>query len=92
MTRHGRTQSPSQQAKALYDQGVKFSKAGKYADAHTAYQQAILLKPDLAEAQHELGFALFKLGKYEDAIAAFKQALTHKPKNAETYPHLGTFI
>lgn len=78
-----------QQAKALYDQGVKFTKAGKYEDAVKAYQQAVSLKPDLAEAQHELGFALFKLKKYEEAIVAFKQALTLKPRNAETYRNLG---
>jgi len=81
--------TPEQQAKALYDQGVKFTKAGKYEDAVKAYQQAISIKPDLAEAQHELGFALFKLRKYEEAIVAFKQALTLKPRNAETYSNLG---
>jgi len=81
--------TPDQQAKALYEQGVKFTKAGKYEEAVKAYQQAISLKSDLVEAQHELGFALFKLRKYEDAIAAFKQALTLKPKNAETYRTLG---
>jgi DNA-binding helix-hairpin-helix protein with protein kinase domain/Flp pilus assembly protein TadD len=81
--------APDQQAKALYDEGIKLTKAGKYEDAVKAYQQAITLKPDLAEAHHELGYALFKLGKYEDAIAAFKQASTLKPKNAETYRNLG---
>lgn len=81
--------TPDQQAKALYEQGVKFTKAGKYEEAVKAYQQAISLKSDLAEAQHELGFALFKLRKYEDSIAAFKQALTLKPKIAETYRSLG---
>jgi tetratricopeptide (TPR) repeat protein len=81
--------TPEQQARALYNQGVKFTKAGKYEDAVKAYQQAVSLKPDLAEAQHELGFALLKLKKYEEAIVAFKQALTLKPRNAETYRNIG---
>jgi len=86
------TPSPEQQAQAakgLYDQGVVFSRAGKYADAVTSYQQAVALSPDFAEAHHELGYALYKLSRHGESAEASKRALALRPKNAETYRNLG---
>ena len=76
-------------AKALYIQGLKLTKANKYAEAAKMYQQAVTLKPDMAEAQHELGYALYRLGKYQESIAAAKQAIALNPNNADTYRNLG---
>jgi DNA-binding helix-hairpin-helix protein with protein kinase domain/Flp pilus assembly protein TadD len=76
-------------AKVLYTQGLKLTKANKYAEAAKVYQQAVALKPDMAEAQHELGYALYRLGKYQESIAAAKQAISLNPNNADTYRNLG---
>jgi DNA-binding helix-hairpin-helix protein with protein kinase domain/Flp pilus assembly protein TadD len=84
--------SPEQtaaRAKAAYDQGVAYTRAGRFVEAAAAYSQAIALKPDYAEAQHELGYALLRQGKYDDAIAALKQARKLRPKYAETPRVLG---
>lgn len=81
--------SPEQQAKTLFDQGVTLTKSGKYAEAAEAYKQALVLKPDMAEAQHEIGYAYLKLSKYEESVAASRQAAVLRPKNAETYRNLG---
>lgn len=76
-------------AKAAYDQGVSYARAGKFTAAATAYSQATVLKPDYVQAQHELGYVLFRQGKYDDAIIALKQARTMRPKYAETHRVLG---
>jgi DNA-binding helix-hairpin-helix protein with protein kinase domain/Flp pilus assembly protein TadD len=89
------TPSPDQtaaKAKAAYDQGVAYTRAGKFTEAVSAYSQALALKPDYAEAQHELGYALFKQGKYDEAITALRQARTLRPKYAETPRVLGQVL
>ena len=44
-------------------------------DAVTAYQKAIALKPDFADAHVALGVALQDLGRIDEAIASYRQAL-----------------
>jgi DNA-binding helix-hairpin-helix protein with protein kinase domain/Flp pilus assembly protein TadD len=77
------------QPKALYDQGVTLTKAGRYAEAAKLYREALKLNQNMAEAQHELGYALYKLKRYEDSIQASKKAVGLAPKNTETYRNLG---
>src|SRR5205085_2133299 len=77
------------EAELRYEEGLELTKARRYQDAVSAYQQAIILNPDFAEAYHELGFAFFKLGKYEESVASSQQAIKLKPDNSDTYRNLG---
>ena len=53
---------------AVYDQG-------KLDEAVAAYRQAILIKPDYADAHSNLGNALREQGQLDEAIAALHQAI-----------------
>jgi Flp pilus assembly protein TadD len=83
-------EQPADAARRFYEQGVAYTRNNKYGEAADAYQQAILLDPNMAEAHHELGYAYIKLGKYSDAATALKKAASLKPDNAETLRLLGT--
>jgi DNA-binding helix-hairpin-helix protein with protein kinase domain/Flp pilus assembly protein TadD len=88
------TPSPSldqQKAEAQqhFADGIQLTKARDYQEAIDAYQQAIALNPDLAEAHHELAFAFFKLGKFKESIASSQRAIKLKPGDADTYRNLG---
>jgi DNA-binding helix-hairpin-helix protein with protein kinase domain/Flp pilus assembly protein TadD len=77
------------QPKVFYDQGVKFTKQGRYDDAARSYREALRLNPNMAQAQHELGYSLYKLKKYNESIEASRKAAALAPKNTETYRNLG---
>ena len=58
-------------------------------DAIAAYDQAIRLKPDYAEAYSNRGNEKNALGRHEDAIADCNQAVRLKPDLAEAYNNRG---
>ena len=58
-------------------------------DAIAAYDQAIRLKPDYAEAYSNRGNEKNTLGRHEDAIADCNQAVRLKPDLAEAYNNRG---
>ena len=58
-------------------------------DALFAYDQAIRLKPDHAEAYNNRGAAKGWLGRYDDALADCDQAIRLKPDYAEAYNNRG---
>src|SRR5262252_1632828 len=70
-------------------QGDDLFDAAKYDQAATAYQQAVKMRPDYAEAYLNLGETYFNLGKYDDAIAADNQAISLKLESADAYRALG---
>jgi tetratricopeptide (TPR) repeat protein len=55
--------------------GAAFQSQGKFEEAIAAYNKALLIKPDFAEAHNNMGNALTDQGKREEAIAAFNKAL-----------------
>src|ERR1700676_3802409 len=63
-------------------EGNEQYKSGRYADALTMYEQAILLYPHDASAFGKRGDILCHLHRYEQAIASFEQALRLDPENA----------
>jgi TonB family protein len=73
----------------LNNQGDEFYDQGKYDEAVAAYQQAINLKPNYAEAYLNLGDAYSALQRNEEALAAYKKALRFKPNYGEAYIGLG---
>ena len=52
---------------------------GRFMNALIAYQKAIDLKPDYAEAYYSMGNAYCKLGQYEAALVAYKKCDTLEP-------------
>jgi tetratricopeptide (TPR) repeat protein len=53
------------------------------------YQEALLIKPNYAEAHNNLANALLQKGKMDEAIAHCQQALLIKPDYAEAHINLG---
>ncbi|MBC8031907.1 MAG: tetratricopeptide repeat protein [Pyrinomonadaceae bacterium] len=61
------------------------SREERYEEAITSYQQAIQLKPEVAQSYSDLGYAYLNLGRDEDAVASFKQATRLDPRNPYLY-------
>ena len=58
-------------------------------DAIFAYDQAIRLKPDYADAYNNRGAAKYLLGRHDDALADYDEAIRLKPDYAEAYYNRG---
>jgi TolA-binding protein len=73
-------------AEALYNQGVIFWNAGKFAEAKAQFESAIKVDPRMAMAHYQLGMANLNLGDIPGARAAFQEYLKvdpNGPKSAE---------
>jgi hypothetical protein len=66
------TADPSREARALFDQGIAASDAGRYADAVTAFERSLQLRPSPVVLRN-LGVAYRGVGRLLDAIRAFDQ-------------------
>ena len=75
--------------RAWFSVGYLFSLQEKREDAVAAYDQALLLKPELAEAYNNRGAEKSDLSRYEDAIVDYDQAIQLKPNYAEAYYNRG---
>ena len=65
---------------------------GKLEEAIAAFNKAISLKPDYAEAHNNMAVTLQKQGKLEEAIEAYKKAIAIKPDYAEAHYNMGVNI
>lgn len=84
------------EAQSLVDQGRELYKNDLDEEAAAAFQQAVLLHPDLAEAHLRLGMAQAALDKkdeaeqsYKKAIELFKKVVQADPKDGEAFFYLG---
>ena len=62
---------------------------GKLEEAIGAYNKALSIKPDSADAYYNMGIALQDQGKPEEAIDAYTKALSIKPDSAGAYNNMG---
>jgi tetratricopeptide (TPR) repeat protein len=85
------TAAQSKEAVFFY-RGTALAKQGKFEEAVKDYDQAIKLKPDLAEAFNNRGTALIKQGKYVEAVKDYDQAIKLKPDYAEAFNNHGTAL
>ena len=53
----------------------------RYADASSAFDRALALKPDLAQAWVGRGKIFFEQKRYDEALAAYERALELQPKS-----------
>ncbi|MCJ7444174.1 MAG: tetratricopeptide repeat protein [Methanotrichaceae archaeon] len=72
-------------AHALYDQG-------KYDEAIRAYDKAIKLDPNHADAWNNKGNAFFNLNKYDKAISAYDKAIGLDPVKARSWFNKGNAL
>ena len=72
--------------------GATFQKLGKLEKAIEAYNKALSLKPDYADAYNNMGISLAGQGKVAEAIEAYNKALSLKPDYAEAYYNMGTSL
>jgi tetratricopeptide (TPR) repeat protein len=57
-----------------------------------SYEQALVIKPDFAEARNNLGNTLQKFGELDAAVKCYEQALVIKPDYAEAKNNLGNAL
>ena len=58
-------------------------------EAIEAYNKALSIKPDYADAYNNMGNALKEQGKLEEAIEAYNKAISIKPDYAEAHYNMG---
>jgi len=78
----------SEEAAALYLQGLAFQKEGSLEEAKKMYEAALKVSPNLASAWNNMGTIYMKERNYGSAIIAFQKALRIKPQDADPYYNL----
>ena len=68
---------------------VYFYNTNQYADAITAYGNALALRPDNATANYNIGWSYNELKKSPLAVGPLQKAIALKPAYAEAYAELG---
>jgi tetratricopeptide (TPR) repeat protein len=76
-------------ASILYRLGSLLVKTGQTAKARAAYEQALVLQPDLSEASNDLGALLAEGGDLPGAIERFRAALAATPDYPDALNNLG---
>ena len=69
--------------------GAAAAEIEKLDEAVNAFQNAISIKPDLAEVYLNIGIVLTKQGKLEEATKAYIKAISLKPNYAKAYNNIG---
>lgn len=75
-----------------YIRGVIYKGLGQLYASVEAYNKALAIKPDYADAYHNIGEALQEQGKLEEAIEAYKKTLAIKPDYADAYINMGNTL
>jgi len=69
--------------------GISLQDQGKVDEAAEAYNKALSIKPDYAEAYYNMGNVLHKQGKPDEAVEAYNKAISIKPDYADAYYSMG---
>ncbi len=65
----------------LVAKGQSFLKDGKFNDALSFFEQALLLTPDDPDLWNHKGIALRSMGRYEEAMECFNKSLKIDPRD-----------
>ncbi|SEL24999.1 lipoprotein NlpI [Colwellia chukchiensis] len=71
--------SDEQRAELFYQRGIKYDKFGLRALAHNDFNQAIQLKPDMADAYNFLGIHFTQLQEFNQSYDAFDSVIELDP-------------
>jgi Flp pilus assembly protein TadD len=69
--------------------GIALAQSGKTKEAIVHYEQALQVKPDLADAHYNLGISLARVGRTPEAMDHWERALQVEPDFAEVDNNLG---
>jgi superkiller protein 3 len=69
-----------------------YGRLGKPDQVERAYQQAITLNPNAAEAYYNYGVFCFDAGRFDQAQTAFQHTTKLDPKNADAWNNLGSAV
>jgi Flp pilus assembly protein TadD len=76
-------------ASTLYRLGTLLTRTGQTGRARAAFERALALQPDLAEANNDLGALLAQAGDLNAAIGRFRAALASMPDYPDALNNLG---
>ena len=76
-------------ASTLYRLGTLLARSGETVRARAAFERALALQPDLAEANNDLGTLLAQGGDLAAAITRFRAALASTPEYPDALNNLG---
>jgi Flp pilus assembly protein TadD/peroxiredoxin len=76
-------------ASTLYRLGTLLARTGEKGRARSAFERALALQPDLAEANNDLGALLAQEGDLDAAIGRFRAALASMPDYPDALNNLG---
>ena len=77
--------SGPESAQAHLDRGITHFEKGQYDAAIAAWNEAVAIKSDYADAYNNMGVAYDRLGQHTEAIAAYEKAIALRPDCAEAY-------
>jgi 2-polyprenyl-3-methyl-5-hydroxy-6-metoxy-1,4-benzoquinol methylase/TolA-binding protein len=72
--------------------GNALKEQGKLEETIEAYNKALAIKPDYADAYYNMGNTLKEQGKMEEAIEAYNKAISLKPDYADAYSNMGNVL
>jgi tetratricopeptide (TPR) repeat protein len=81
-----------QTAVDLFNKGVALDAQGKYDEALQAFDKAIEINPQLAEAWVAKGVVLMAQGKYDEAIQAYDKAIEIDPQDVNVWNNKGVAL
>jgi tetratricopeptide (TPR) repeat protein len=65
---------------------------GRLEEARQAFEQAVQVQPDFAQAHHNLGKTFFELRRLKEALDHYQRALRFQPDFAEAHHSLGHLL
>lgn len=80
---------PAKSSRSLLEEGLRFERAGRLADAALRYRQAARLDPRSLAAPRMLGAVRRRQGRLSDAERSFREAVRVAPQSPDPYVDLG---
>jgi Flp pilus assembly protein TadD len=74
---------------APFSQGTGLLNSGEYNSAIPYLKEALLIKPDYADASYNLGLAYQRLGRQQEAIISYKETIRLNPNYSKAHNNLG---